>query len=215
MKTRLLIADDHEILRNALAETAASSSSFDVVGCVGDAQSAVNACADKRPDILLLDLDMPGRDAIAAISDIRSVSPTTKVVVLTAYCRDAFIQLAVSSGVAGYLLKSDPPRAIFDAISKIASGGTAYSKPVALRISQCGFSRSSEAPGAARLAELTPRELEVLRYIGRGRDNEQMAREMCLSKRTVERHVARLMDAVAIRDRAGLMKLAYEHGIAG
>jgi DNA-binding NarL/FixJ family response regulator len=210
VKTKLVIADDHEILRDALTGHAEKIAGFDVVGSVGDAQAAVNICARHRPDLLLLDLEMPGRDALAAIADVRVASPKTRVVVLTAYCRDAFIQLALDSGAAGYLLKTDSPSAIFESLEKVVRGETAYSKPVLERMLQSGATRTENPSRSTRLSELTPRELEVLRYIGRGADNEQMARAMSLSKRTVERHVSRLMDSLAIRDRAGLQRFAHE-----
>jgi len=207
----MVIADDHEILRDALTAYATRNAGFQVIGSVNEAQAAVNACARQRPDLLLLDIEMPGRDALAAIVDVRAASPRTRVVVLTAYCRDTFIQFALESGAAGYLLKSDPPAVIFDSLAKVARGGTAYSKSVLERMPRGRIDRIDGSEGATRLAGLTPRELEVLRYIGRGLDNNQMARTMSLSKRTVERHVARLMDSLAIRDRATLQRFAFEH----
>jgi DNA-binding NarL/FixJ family response regulator len=213
VRTTIVIADDHEILRDALSGHASKGAGFDVVACVGDAQDAVNECRRLRPDLLLLDIEMPGRDALGAIADVKAGSPGTRVVILTAYCRDAFIELALRSGVAGYLLKADPPPAIFEALAMIAGGGTAYSRAVRARMAQRDFGGADKSGGPTPLAELTPRELEVLRHIGRGLDNDQMAAAMFLSKRTVERHVARLMSTVAIRDRTGLVKLAYEHGL--
>ncbi len=216
MSTTIVIADDHEILREALSGPAATKAGFQVVGSVGDAQSAVNACRTRRPDLLLLDIEMPGRDALAAMADVRSASPGTRIVILTAYCRDAFIQAALDNGATGYLLKSDPPAALFAALARVAAGEAAYSRSVLNRMSQIE-PKPSGSSGAARrgsrIAGLTPRELEVLRYIGKGLDNDQMAEAMLLSKRTVERHIARLMDVVAIRERTGLMKLAYENGL--
>jgi len=213
MKTTLTIADDHEILRDALSHHAAKTEGFEVVASVGDAQAAVNACHSMKPDLLLLDIEMPGRDALAAITDIRAVSPLTRVVILSAYCRDSFIQTAIENGAVGYLVKSDPPSVIFEALAKIAGGASAYSKSVLSRRSVAGGGRASNHSGSTRLADLAPRELEVLRYIGRGMSNDQMAKVMFLSKRTVERHVARLMDSLDIRDRAGLHKFASDEGL--
>lgn len=214
MTTTLAIADDHELLRDAFSGHAARAAGFEVVASVGDAQSAVNFCRGPNPpELLLLDIEMPGRDALAAIADIRAASPRTKVVILTAYCRDSFIQIALQEGVWGYLVKSDPPAVIFEALNTIAQGTRAYSKSVVSRLSRGGTDRGQPRGPATRLSDLTPRELEVLRYIGRGMENEQMARAMSLSKRTVERHVARLMDCLSIRERAGLQSFAYEQGL--
>jgi DNA-binding NarL/FixJ family response regulator len=206
----MVIADDHEIVRNALAGYAETLARIQVVGSVSDAQAAVNACARQRPDLLLLDIEMPGRDALAAIADVKTASPGTKVVILTAYCRDTFIQKALKSGAAGYLVKTDPPAVIFGLLADAARGKPAYSKSVLERMASKDTDRVSEPSCSTRLASLTPREFEVLRYIGRGHDNDQMARAMSLSKRTVERHVARLMDSLGIRDRSSLQRFAFE-----
>lgn len=216
MKMAIVIADDHEILRDALATQIARRAGFHVAASVGDAQSAINACRQHQPDLLLLDIEMPGRDALAAMSDVHAVSPNTRIAILSAYCRDSFISLACENGAVGYLLKTDPPATIVASLEKIASGASGvYSKPVQQRVSMREVKPGHKERRASRVDDLTPRELEVLRYIGKGMDNDAMAKTMSLSKRTVERHVARLMDVVAIRERAGLMKLAYESGLAG
>ncbi len=107
MKKRLIIADDHELLRDALACHAKESGEFEVVESVRDAQAAVNACRTKEPDVLLLDIEMPGRDSLSVIREIKSVSPRTLVVILSGYCRDSFIELALRNGADGYLVKQD------------------------------------------------------------------------------------------------------------
>jgi DNA-binding NarL/FixJ family response regulator len=211
--TTLVIADDHEILRDSFLGHAATKAGLKAVASVGDAQAAVNACQRFRPNLLLLDIEMPGRDALASIPDVHAVSPATSVVVLSAYCRDAYIQMAIRNGAAGYLVKCDPPSAIFEALGRVAKGEPAYSKAVMSRISLGIASRPGERSPSTRLSDLAPRELEVLRYIGRGMNNDQMANVMSLSKRTVERHVARLMDSLAIRQRAGLQIFASEQGL--
>jgi len=213
MTPTLVVADDHEILRDALTRHFMNTGTFVVVGSVGDAQAAINLCRRTQPDLLLLDIEMPGRDALAAITDVNAVSSRTKIVILTAYCRDCFIQLAMDNGVAGYLLKSDPPSEIFEALTKIAQGTAVYSKSVLARLSQGVVGRIDGRTRSTRLTDLSPRELEVLRYIGRGMKNEQMADVMSLSKRTVERHVARLMDALSIRERADLQTFAAAQGL--
>jgi DNA-binding NarL/FixJ family response regulator len=213
MTTTMVIADDHEIVRNAISDYAQRNAGFQIAGSVEDAQSAVSACALKQPNLLVLDIEMPGRDALAAIADVKAASPDTRVVILTAYCRDTFIQLALNNGANGYLLKSETPAAIVEALARVAKGGTAYSKPVLDRLTRHAAERAAESPHATRLDGLTPRELEVLRYIGRGHDNDAMASNMSISKRTVERHVARLMDSLNIRDRATLQAFAVEQNL--
>ncbi|MFT3684240.1 MAG: response regulator transcription factor [Phycisphaerales bacterium] len=204
----LLIADDHELLRDAIAAYAERTGSFRVVGSVGDAQSAMSESMRLKPDVLLLDVEMPGRDPLASISEFKAVSPSTKVVILTAYCRDTFIQVALRNGAAGYLLKSDPPTVLFDALVRVTTGNMAFSKQVADRL----YSNRTNLL-SSRLERLSARELEVLTYIGKGMDNGTMAKAMSISKRTVERHVSRLMDALGIRARGDLQVFASEHGL--
>jgi DNA-binding NarL/FixJ family response regulator len=211
MNPRLVIADDHELLRDVFAKYAEQIAGYQVIGSVADAQAAVNACRVLRPDVLLLDIEMPGRDSLSAIRDVRAASPQTKVVILTAHCRDGFIQLAIANGASGYLMKSEPAKEIFRAIERILSGEIVFSRIVQSRVQVV----SQDHARAAQMGTswLTPRELEVLRGIGQGLDNQQLASAMSISIRTVERHVSRLMDAVGIRDRARLVKYAYEHGL--
>ncbi len=107
----IVIADDHQILRDAIAQSIAKAAGLYVAECVGDAQAAINACSNVKPDILLLDIEMPGRDALGAVIDVRAVSPDTRVVILSAFCKDAMIDLSLRAGVAGYLVKQNHPRA--------------------------------------------------------------------------------------------------------
>lgn len=212
-KARIVIADDHELLRDVLSRYAEQVAGFQVVGSVADAQAAINACRVLMPDVLLLDIEMPGRDSLSAIRDVRAVSSATRVVMLTGHCRDGYIRLAINNGASGYLMKSESANEIFHAIERILAGEIVFSKIVLSRVQVVNQDHSH---GPADCPDwLTPREIEVLRGIGQGLDNHQLAEAMSISVRTVERHVSRLMDAVGIRDRARLVKYAYEHGLAG
>ena len=209
----IVIADDHEILRDALAENFTKTLRARIVASVGDADSAIQASAKHHPDLLLLDIEMPGRDALASIADVRAASPETKVVILTAFCRDRLIELAIRGGACGYLLKTEAPSALCQMLQQILAGMSTHSESVRARLVDRRRDEAPQRQGAARLSQLTPREAEVLRYIGRGWDNETMARAMHISVRTVERHVARLMDAMQVRDRVALAKLAFDEGL--
>jgi DNA-binding NarL/FixJ family response regulator len=204
---KAVIADSQELTRIALSSLAHESGRFQTVASVSDAQAALNACSRLQPDLLVLEIEMPGRDPLATIADVRIVSPRTRVVVLTATCRCTLVQQAVRLGVAGYLLKSAPAGESLAAVSRVLAGSTAFSPQIVELIRQ-------SAAESTDLQRLTPRELEVLRYIGQGHSNDQMAGSMSLSKRTVERHVSRLMSTLGIRDRAVLQRLAVSHGVA-
>ncbi len=215
MTHTMVIADDHELVREALARYAVECANWKVIAAVPSAEDALRACRCHQPDLLVLDVGMPGRDPLAAMLDIRSASPTTRIVVLSGSCRDDSIELAVRHGAMGYVLKSDPTPHIFAAFERALHGHRVYSPPVAARLAANVEGKPASHPESTRLSRLTPRELEVLRAIARGLSNDDMARCMSISKRTVERHVARLMDAIAIRDRVGMARFAFENGICG
>jgi DNA-binding NarL/FixJ family response regulator len=208
MPTTVVIADNHELLRDAVRDVVAQRLGFVVVGSVGDAHAAFVACQAQKPDLLVMDLDMPGRDAIATLADIKWASPCTRVVILTGRTHDALIEAALRQKVAAYLLKSDSTEQIISAFERVARGERVFSDGVKCRLTESPRRKPGQAIEVTRLSKLSPRENEVLRYIGRGMDNGEMARVMILSKRTVERHVSRLMDSLDIHDRAELQRFA-------
>lgn len=212
MPTTVVIADEHELFRDAVRDVMVRRLGFRIVGSVADAQAAFMACQTEKPDILVMDLDMPGRDAIATLGDIRWASPDTRVLILTGRNHDALIQAALEQKVAGYLLKSDSTESLVAAFERVSSGKRAFSASIKDRFAESPRRKPGQAIEATRLSKLSPRENEVLRYIGRGMDNGEMARVMILSKRTVERHVSRLMDSLNIRDRAELQRFANSIG---
>lgn len=208
----LVIADDHPLVRDGLVEHFHSSGGFNVVGTASNAQQAVHMCREHHPDVLLLDVEMPGRDALGAMADIKSASPDTRIIVLTAFCRDPVIQVAVRNGAAGYLLKSDHMPDIKKAVLRSLQGERVFSKDVQSRLASSPSSTDSST-AVTLLSTLHPRELEVLRYIGKGLSNSEMAPLMHISIRTVERHVLRLMRDLKIDDRTKLTALAHQSGL--
>ncbi|MCX5688916.1 MAG: response regulator transcription factor [Planctomycetota bacterium] len=209
----MIIADDHPMLRDGLREQFSAAGGFSVVATASDAQSAVNLCREHRPDVLLLDVEMPGRDALCAMADVKVASPGTRIVILTAFCRDVLIDLAVRGGAVGYLLKSETGPAIVAALRQVMQGERAYSKDVLARLSRPGRAATQGDSALTLLSTLSPRELEVLRYIGLGQDNATMARAMHISIRTVERHVLRLMRRMNIDKRTRLTVIAHQSGL--
>ncbi|MFT3684227.1 MAG: response regulator transcription factor [Phycisphaerales bacterium] len=209
MPTTLAIADSHEFVRYAVTNFAAAKG-WKVAGEVSDAQEAVSLCARTQPSVLLMAVSMPGRDPLSAVADIRSASPTTRIVLLVDQCNDGLVAQIMRTRADGCLLKSAPMADIFEALERVASG-TPVHCPEFLEVLPHA---TKTADDSDPLGALTPRELEVLRYIARGYNNQQMATTMSLSKRTVERHVARLMDALRIRERAVIQQLAVSRGIA-
>jgi len=207
----LIIADDHPLVRDGLLEHFTRDQGFNVLGTANNAPQAVLMCREHHPDVLLLDVEMPGRDSLGAMTDIKSASPDTRIILLTAFCRDPIIQIALRSGIAGYLLKSDQIPDIKKAVLRSLRGERVYSKDVQARITLTQSHDSSNAN--TLLSTLHPRELEVLRYIGKGLSNSEMAPIMHISIRTVERHVLRLMRDLKIDDRTKLTVLAHQSGL--
>jgi DNA-binding NarL/FixJ family response regulator len=205
----LLIADGHEILREGVSHRAGLAG-FRVVGSVATIDEAVRACARVFPDILLLDTEMPGRDPLGAIPEVRGVSPSTRIVIFTGFCRDSMIERALNAGVRGYIIKTETAEVLFHGLRAVQAGRTFYSSAVRERMRRAAGPMPEPK---TRLRSLTPRELEVLAYIGRGWGNAKMAEVMRLSKRTVERHVSRLMKSLNMSQRTSLVHLAFESGL--
>ncbi|XVJ59469.1 MAG: response regulator transcription factor [Tepidisphaera sp.] len=214
MPTRptMIIADPHPIVRHGLNECLGSVGGFRIVGFACDAQTAIQQCREHQPRVLLMELEMPGLDPLGAIGDIKSVSPQTAIVIFTGLCRDPLIEDAVGRGVAGYLLKSETLTDLRESLSSVLRGVRVYSKHVADRICHRNGGTGSAGP-VTPLASLHPRELEVLRYIGFGFTNAEMAKLMHISIRTVERHVLRLMRSLKIDERTRLTALAHRTGL--
>lgn len=209
----LVIVDDHPLVRDGLREYFAGLKGYAVVATGGNAHEAVRLCSEHRPAVLLLDVEMPGRDALGAMADIKAASPDTRIVLFTAFCRDAIIEAAVRGGAAGYLLKSDSPEEVRGALARVLQGERVYSKHVAARMTRPDGTAGREGQILTSISALHPRELEVLRYIGKGMTNAEMAKTMHLSIRTVERHVLRLMRHMQIDDRTKLTALAHTSGL--
>lgn len=212
MPTRptLLIADHHPVVRLGLEDFFGNGSGFRVIASAPNAHAAVQLSREHLPRILLMEVEMPGRDPIGAIADIKNLSPQTHVVIFAARCHDLLIEEALRQGVAGYLLKSDALADLKESLNAVLRGTRVFSKEVAARVSSRDNAR---ADAATPLAALHPRELEVLRYIGRGMSNTEMAKVMHISLRTVERHVLRLMRSLKIDERTRLTALAHRSGL--
>lgn len=218
MNATVVIADDHAILRHGIAEHILPAAGMRAVASVPDAASALIAVAQHKPDILLLDIEMPGRDSFSIISEVRSLSHRTRVVIFSGFCSESLIERALRKRVAAYILKTEPIDVVARVLREVLAGATYFSPGVKEKLVSMHPDPHAPQPDHAlnpdraetRVAALTPRELEVLRYIGRGMDNASMAKVMHLSKRTVERHVSRLMQSMKIHSRAQLVHLALQ-----
>ncbi|MGH3072357.1 MAG: response regulator [Gaiellaceae bacterium] len=213
---RVLLVDDDDLMRAGLTAMLSSDETIEVVGEAADGRDAVERAIALRPDVVLMDVRMPGLDGIAATRELLTVSPDAKVVILTTFEQDDYVFGALNAGASGFLLKRTRPEELIAAIHTIAAGDSLLSPSVTRTVVQ----RMAEQPvpdesSAARLGELTPREREVLELIARGLSNGQIAAELVVEESTVKTHVKHILRKLRLRDRVHAVIFAYESGLAG
>jgi NarL family two-component system response regulator LiaR len=192
---RVLLADDHPVVRQGLRTFLELQEDMVVVGEAGSGEDAVAQAEELRPDVLLLDLVMPGLDGIEAARQIRERSPETRVIVLTSYADDDNVFPAIRAGAAGYLLKDVEPQELAEGVRRVQRGEALLHPAIAARVM-----REVAEPSGGR-DELTAREVEVLRLVARGLQNKQIAHELSISERTVKAHVASILAKLGLADR--------------
>lgn len=205
MTLRLLVVDDHPVVRAGLVAMLSEEADFDVVGEAADGAEAVTRASELQPDVVLMDLRMPVMDGAEATSRLRAAGGPP-VLVLTTYDTDADIVRAVEAGATGYLLKDAPRSVLADAVRAASRGETVLAPPVVARLA----SRLRSAPSTP---ELTTRELEVLGCVARGLSNAQIGRELFIGEATVKTHLLRAFEKLQVTDRTAAVTAAYRLGL--
>jgi DNA-binding NarL/FixJ family response regulator len=212
MSVGVLLADDQALVRAGFRKLLEAEEGIEVVGEAADGAQAVERAARLRPDVVLMDIRMPVLDGIEAT---RRVVETTdaRVLVLTTFGLDEYVFGSLQAGASGFLLKDAPPEDLVTAI-RVCAGGEALLAPAITRAVIEEFARRGPLPSRAdELAELTPRELEVLRLLARGLSNSEISDALVVSQATTKSHVARVLDKLGLRDRMQAVVYAYEAGI--
>ena len=204
---RLLIVDDHPVVRDGLRGMFAGDDRFEVVGEAGDGREALAVARSVRPDVVLMDLRMPGMDGVTTIGALRKDGSEARVMVLTTYDTDRDVLPAIEAGATGYLLTDTPREDLFRAVSAAHRGESVLSPAVAGRL--IGRLRS---PAAEPLSQ---RELEVLTLISQGCNNRETAQRLFISEATVKTHLLHVYAKLGVRDRAAAVAAAFERGLLG
>jgi len=226
---RVLLVDDQEMVRDGLGALLASAPDIELVGEAGDGLLAVTLAAELKPDVVVMDIRMPGMDGLTATAHILGSAgsgqpePSTgvpqdgpRVLILTTFDLDEYVYEALARGASGFLLKDAPARDLINAVRVIASGEALLAPSVTRRlIDDVARRRRSGNLRPEAAATLTVRELDVLRQVARGLSNGEIADELFLSEQTIKTHVGRILAKLELRDRTQAVVFAYENGLVG
>jgi DNA-binding NarL/FixJ family response regulator len=223
MTIGIVVADDHEVVRAGFAAILDTQPDFTVLGTAADGAEAVRTCRERHPDVVLMDVRMPGMDGIEATRLLTSADSGPRVLVLTTFDLDEYVYDALVAGASGFLLKDVTPERLFDAVRVIAEGEALLAPAITKRLigefarqrpqPKIPTESTDLAPEPGPLAALTPRETEVLRLIAGGLSNPEIARRLVVTEETVKTHVSRVLNKLGVRDRTQAVVLAYESGL--
>jgi DNA-binding NarL/FixJ family response regulator len=212
---RVVLADDQALVRAGFRALLDAQDDIEVVGEAGDGEEAVRLAAELQPDIVLMDIRMPGSDGLSATRGIAADerSADVRVVILTTFGLDEYVFEAIRSGASGFLVKDTEPEELVQAVRVVAGGEALLSPSVTKRLIAEFAARAKEPMARASLEELTDREREVVALVAEGLSNEEIARRLVVSPATAKTHVSRAMGKLRARDRAQLVVIAYESGL--
>jgi DNA-binding NarL/FixJ family response regulator len=212
--TRVLIADDDDLMRAGLVELLSGEESIEIVGQARTGREAVDRARRLKPDVVLMDVRMPDLDGIRATAELAVAAPTARVLILTTFEQDDYIFGALRAGASGFLLKRTRPEELIAAVHTVAAGDSLLSPSVTRRvIDRVAQQPTPELSDQAKLDELTPREREVLELVAGGLSNREIAAELVIEEATARSHVRRILMKLGLRDRVQIVIFAYETGV--
>ncbi len=205
---RVILADDHPLVRAGIRTTLVAEGDFALVGEATTGDEARQMCCEMKPDILLLDIRMPGSPAVQTVIALRQQCPGTKILILTAYDSDAYVRGLISAGAVGYILKDEAPQKVVRAIRAVLQGDTWFSRAIVDKMKRLGIGEQA----AVASPTLTEREIQVLQLVVKGKTNAAIAKELSISEPTVRFHLRSLYDKIGVRSRTEAAIWAVEHG---
>jgi DNA-binding NarL/FixJ family response regulator len=211
---KVLVVDDQDLIRAGLAALIQAAPDMDVVGQAADGHAAVAQAQSTAPDVILMDIQIPGIDGVAATQRIlaQARDPQPRVLILTTFDLDEYVYAALRAGASGFLLKETRPDRLLTAIQVVAAGDTLFAPTVTRRLIQA-YTAKRTASHPQALDCLTPRELEVIRHVATGASNAEIARQLTLTEATVKTHLNRSMTKLRLNSRAQVVVFAYEAGL--
>jgi DNA-binding NarL/FixJ family response regulator len=216
MSTRILLIDDQELLRMGFRMVLDAQSDLEVVGEAGDGAEGVKLARELEPDVILMDVRMPGMDGVQATRTLVGAGCRAHIIILTTFDLDEYAHAALRAGASGFLLKDAQPADLLSAIRAVASGDAVVAPSTTRRLLATiahQLPAAGEQHGDPRLTTLTPREREVLEAVARGLSNAEIAVALVLSEATVKTHVGRILAKLELRDRVQIVVYAYDHGL--
>ena len=218
MPIRILIADDHALLRQGIRNFLSLESDFEIIGEAADGEETIRRASELRPDILLLDINMPTGNGIEVATRLRETHPEIRILALTIHDDENYMMKMIQSGAAGYLLKDVEPSMMVQAIRRVHAGESFVEPSLTAKLFRGITDREAQkpapqAPGMSESDKLSAREIEVLRLIGRGMSNAEIARELYLSEKTVKNHLTNIFRKIQVWDRTQAVLFAIKHKI--
>jgi DNA-binding NarL/FixJ family response regulator len=209
---RVLLVDDQPLARAGLKLILSPADGFAIAGECSDGAEALSAAASLQPDIIVMDVRMKGMDGVEATRRLRATPNAPPVLILTTYDDDEVLSAALRAGVAGFLLKDAPAEDVIRAVRTVAEGGAWLDAAVAGRV-LAAYRAGVSPAGSSHITTLTAREVEVLRLIGRGATNQEIADTLVISEATVKSHIGHILDKLDLRDRAAAIVFAFDHDL--
>ena len=214
---RIVVADDHQVVRTGFATLLDTQPDFEVIGTAVNGSEAVRICRELRPDVVLMDVRMPGMDGIEATRQLAGPGDGPRILILTTFDLDDYVYDALCAGASGFLLKDVTAERLFEAVRVIAAGEALLAPAVTRRLigefSRIRPRKVAPVTALAAVGELTPRETEVLRLIAEGLSNPEIAARLVVTEETVKTHVSRVLSKLGLRDRTQAVVTAYESGL--